>query len=63
MADTVKLTIDKAKKQIINVVFMNKDGSSITYNVKTFTPNTEISDAMFQFDLKAHPGTEVIDMR
>jgi outer membrane lipoprotein-sorting protein len=60
---TVKVTIDKLKKQIINVVFLNKDGSSITYNVKTFTPNTEISDAMFQFDLKAHPGTSVIDLR
>ncbi|MDQ3111234.1 MAG: outer membrane lipoprotein carrier protein LolA [Bacteroidota bacterium] len=60
---TVKLTIDKVKKQIINVVFMNKDGSSITYNVKTFTPNTEVSDSVFQFDLKAHPGVTVINMK
>jgi outer membrane lipoprotein-sorting protein len=60
---TVKLTIDKVKKQIVNVVFMNKDGSSITYNVKTFTPNTEVPDTTFQFDLKAHPGVQVIEMR
>ncbi|CAN5865201.1 hypothetical protein BH11BAC7_BH11BAC7_03530 [soil metagenome] len=60
---TVKLTIDKAKKQIINVVFMNKDGSTITYNVKTFTPNTVIPDTTFQFDMKAHPGTTVINMK
>lgn len=60
---TVKLTIDKVKKQIINVVFMNRDGSSTTYNVKTFTPNTEVPDNTFQFDMKLHPGVSVIDLR
>ncbi|CAN5163829.1 hypothetical protein BH09BAC5_BH09BAC5_17410 [soil metagenome] len=60
---TVKLTIDKVKKQIVNVVFMNKDGSSTTYNVKTFTPNNEVPDTTFQFDKKLHPGVSEIDMR
>ena len=60
---TVKLTIDKAKKQIINVVFLNKDGSSTTYNVKTFTPNSEVSEATFKFDTKLHPGVAIVDMR
>ncbi len=60
---TVKLTIDKAKKQIINVVFMNKDGSTTTYNVKTFTPNLEVPDSTFQFDMKQHPGVTVINMK
>ncbi len=60
---TVKLTIDKVKKQIISVVFVNKDGSKTTYTVKTFTPNTVYTDATFKFDCKAHPGVECIDMR
>lgn len=60
---TVKLTIDKAKKQIIKVVFLNKDGSSITYSVKTFTPNLDTPDTTFRFDVKAHPGLSVIDLR
>jgi outer membrane lipoprotein-sorting protein len=59
----IKVTIDKVKKQIINIVQMNKDGSSITYNVKTFTPNTEVPDTTFQFDKKLHPGVTVIDLR
>lgn len=59
----IKLTIDKAKKQIINIVQLNKDGSSVTYNIKTFTPNTEVPDTTFQFDMKARPGTTVVDMR
>jgi outer membrane lipoprotein-sorting protein len=60
---TVHLTIDKAKKQINNVIFVNKDGSTTTYTVKTFTPNLEVADATFQFDLKAHPGVTVTDLR
>jgi outer membrane lipoprotein-sorting protein len=61
---TVKVTIDKTKKQIINVVFMNKDGSTTTYNVKTFTPNAVVSDATFKYDKKAHPAdVQEIDMR
>ncbi len=60
---TIKLTIDKAKKQIINIVQLNRDGSTITYNVKTFTPNTVVPDTTFQFDMKVHPGVTVIDMR
>src|ERR1041385_2926629 len=61
---TVKVTIDKTKKQIINVVFMNKDGSTTTYNVKTFTPNAVVSDATFKYDKKAHPtDVQEIDMR
>lgn len=60
---TVHLTIDKVKKQIINVIFVNKDGSTTTYAVKTFTPNLDIPDASFQFDVKAHPGVTVTDMR
>lgn len=59
----VKVTIDKAKKQIISVMFMNKDGGSTTYTVNTFTPNLAVTDAGFQFDTKSHAGVEVIDLR
>ena len=60
---TIKLTIDKVKKQIISIVQLNKDGSSVTYTVKTFTPNAVVPDTTFQFDMKLHPGVTVIDMR
>lgn len=60
---TVKLTIDKVKKQIISVVFLNKDGSKTTYTVKTFVPNTVYADTTFKYDAKTHPGVTVIDMR
>jgi outer membrane lipoprotein-sorting protein len=60
---TVKLIIDKAKKQILSVAFLNKDGSSTTYTVKSLTPNLDMTDGSFQFDTKTHPGVEVIDLR
>jgi outer membrane lipoprotein-sorting protein len=60
---TVHLTIDKVKKQITNVIFVNKDGSTTTYAVKTFTPNLDVPDTTFQFDVKAHPGVTVTDLR
>ncbi len=59
----VKVTIDKLKKQIIKVVFTNKDGSSTVYTVKTFTPNGIIADTAFQFNTKANPGVAVVDLR
>lgn len=60
---TVKLMIDKSKKQISSVKMMMKDGGTYTYTVKKFNPNTEIADASFVFDAKAHPGVEVVDLR
>lgn len=60
---TVKVVIDKAKKQITSVTFLNKDGSKMTYSVKTMTPNSDVPDNTFMFDVKAHPGVEVVDLR
>ncbi|HTF02560.1 MAG TPA: outer membrane lipoprotein carrier protein LolA [Bacteroidia bacterium] len=59
----IKLKIDKAKKQIMSITQMNKDGSKTTYLVKTFTPNVVYTDATFRYDKAAHPGVEVIDLR
>ncbi|HEX8515903.1 MAG TPA: outer membrane lipoprotein carrier protein LolA [Bacteroidia bacterium] len=60
---TVKLFIDKNKKQINSVKMMMKDGSSQTYTIKSFTTNTPIADTEFTFNTKAHPGISVEDLR
>lgn len=59
----MRVTVDKAKKQIINIVQSNKDGSTTTYSIKTFTPNSAVADTTFQFDKKLHPGVVEIDLR
>lgn len=60
---TIKLTIDKTKKQIISVKMFMKDGTTQTYTIKTFVGSTAIPDTDFVFDIKAHKGISVEDLR
>lgn len=60
---TVKLVIDKPKKQISSIKMLMKDGSTQTYTIKAFSSNTPIPDTDFTFDTKAHPGVSVEDLR
>ncbi|WEA03312.1 LolA family protein [Mucilaginibacter sp. SJ] len=59
----VKLTIDKAKKQLYSALLFDKNGNRYTYTVRTFTPNVPAPDATFAWDAKGHPGVEVVDLR
>lgn len=59
----IRLSIDKATKQIANVVIFEKNGNTYTYNVKTFSPNIKVPETTFAFDAKKYPGVEVVDLR
>ncbi|MCY1562221.1 hypothetical protein D9M68_995800 [compost metagenome] len=59
----VRLSIDKATKQIANVVIFEKNGNTYTYNVKTFSPNIKVPETTFAFDAKKYLGVEVVDLR
>jgi outer membrane lipoprotein-sorting protein len=60
---TIKLTIDKAKKQIMSVKVSMKDGSTQTFTIKSFLGNATLADSDFVFNPKAHPGVSVEDLR
>nr|MBA3971255.1 outer membrane lipoprotein carrier protein LolA [Bacteroidota bacterium] len=60
---TIKLYIDKAKKQISSVKMFMKDGTSQTYTIKTFVGSAVIPDTDFVFDTKAHKGVSIEDLR
>jgi outer membrane lipoprotein-sorting protein len=60
---TIKLTIDKVKKQIISVKILNKNGTSNTITVKNFVTNSEMPDALFIFNKADYKGVEVVDLR
>ncbi len=60
---TIKLYIDKAKKQISSVKMLMKDGSTQTYTIKSFTGSAVIPDTDFAFDPKAHKGVSIEDLR
>lgn len=59
----IKLRIDKVNKQISNIVVNDKNGNVYTYYIKSFTPNVKVSDTLFSFNAKAHPGVDVVDLR
>jgi outer membrane lipoprotein-sorting protein len=59
----IRLSIDKAKKQIYSAIIFDKNGSRYTYIVRSFTPNVKVSENTFTFDKKDHPGVELVDLR
>ncbi|HXS36121.1 MAG TPA: outer membrane lipoprotein carrier protein LolA [Flavipsychrobacter sp.] len=59
----VELMVDKASNTITGGSIWEKNGNKYQYEISNFTPNTNIPDASFTFDTKAHPGVEVVDLR
>ena len=59
----VRLTIDKAKKQIYSALIFDKNGSRYTYTIRSLVPNPKMPESTFTFDKKDHPGVEVVDLR
>lgn len=57
---TVVLYISKSKEDLKKVVIKMKDGTVMTYNLKTYKANPTITDSKFVFDPKKYPGYEVI---
>ncbi len=60
---TIKLYVDKNKKQIAKLIMLMKDGSTQTYEIKSFKANTELADAVFIFDLKPFKADQITDER
>jgi outer membrane lipoprotein-sorting protein len=60
---TVKLWIDKVKKQIRLAKIVYKNGTSATITLTNFTANSEIPDTTFAFNKADYKGVEVIDLR
>jgi len=59
----IRLSIDKAKKQIFSAMIFDKNGSKYNYIIRTFTPNVKAPESTFTFDKKNYPGVELVDLR
>ncbi len=59
----VRLTIDKAKKQISRFVIYDRSGSTFSYIIEKFVADQPIADTVFTFNKAEHPGVDVNDMR
>lgn len=60
---TVRLYVDKVKKQIVCMKMMMKDGGTQIYEVKTLKANSEMADALFVFDTKGLKADQINDER
>jgi len=59
----IRLSIDKAKKQVFSAMIFDKNGSRYHYVIRTFTPNIKVPESTFTFDKKNYPGVELVDLR
>jgi outer membrane lipoprotein-sorting protein len=60
---TVKIFIDKVKKQVVQLKMMMKDGGVQEYLVKTMKVNTDMADTIFVFDTKGFKADQINDER
>ena len=60
---TIKIAVDKSKKQIQTITVVGKDGDNYIYDIINFTANPKIKDSDFKFDKASHPGVELVDLR
>jgi outer membrane lipoprotein-sorting protein len=60
---TVKLYIDKTKKQIVQLKMMMKDQGSQVYDIKSIKPNTMMMDNLFVFETKGMKSDQINDER
>ena len=60
---TIRLSIDKTKKQIVAVKILNKNGTANTITVKNFVANSAMEDTAFSFNKASYKGVEEVDLR
>ncbi|HXU26422.1 MAG TPA: outer membrane lipoprotein carrier protein LolA [Bacteroidia bacterium] len=60
---TIKLFVDKVKKQVGEIKMLMKDGGTQTYAIKSLTPNAPLADNVFVFDTKSFKPDQIIDER
>jgi len=59
----VRLLIDKVKKHLYNALIFDKNGSHYSYTINSVVPNINAPETIFAYDVKSHPGIEVVDLR
>ncbi len=59
----VRLFVDKTTKQILSALIFDKNGNRYHFRVKTLTPNAKVAPDFFTFNIKKHPGVDLVDLR
>ena len=59
----VELAVAKATGVPSGATIWDKSGGKYAYTIATYTPNVAIADSQFEWDAKANPKVEVVDLR
>lgn len=59
----VRLMIDKTTKDLMGWEMFDGQGGVFSYTFKNLKAQPSLADTYFAFDVKLHPGIEVIDLR
>ena len=59
----VKLYLDKSTSHVQKVMIFEKNSSITTFEIKSMSPNVNLSDDLFKFNASKYPGVEIIDLR
>jgi outer membrane lipoprotein-sorting protein len=59
----VRLMIDKTTKDLLGWEMFDGQGGLFSYTFKNLKAQPSLPDTYFAFDVKLHPGIEVIDLR
>ncbi|MCS6992022.1 MAG: outer membrane lipoprotein carrier protein LolA [Chitinophagales bacterium] len=59
----VRLGIDKATRTVQSAVVFDKNGNRYHFEIRNFVANPALADSFFQFDPRAYPGIEIVDLR
>jgi outer membrane lipoprotein-sorting protein len=60
---SVRVIIDKAKDQLLDITIFDKNGSTYSYIINKFEPDIAVSDSQFTFNKTEFPGADIVDMR
>ena len=60
---TLQLFVDDAALEVVQIVMKGREGSDVTYTVKSFSTTLEVVPGMFTFPADKHPGVDLIDNR
>jgi outer membrane lipoprotein-sorting protein len=59
----VKLFIDKTSRNVVKMQTYYKNGTTITFDIKSIVPDIEIQEGFFFFNTSSYPGIHIIDLR
>ena len=60
---TLQLFVDDNALEVVQIVMKGREGSDVTYTVKSFSTTLEVVPRMFTFPAEKHPGVDLIDNR